>query len=303
MKIKILLVVFGLAAVSVEAQDAPEFKLQPISISIPHYLPGVMADSLAINTADSLYYTVKGQIFTPPVKTVAIKKKIKTNSPFNVFSELLAAYRKKDKKKIADLYNNSSKSTITDLLEGNEASAFLEYAGEVVRNNPRIVGCIEYKEGVLIYSRDDKYGLHENYIVNESGSYKLSSLNDSSARGWNIGLYFKYKPGMMIPVKNVLLPDSIHMENSMTVVIILPEPLRWVAIYFGNPGEPIKALVQDNGSNDLDKQKRVVRFRVPATIFPTTGTYNFYIASFNYPVQKISADFMVPEAMHVIKVY
>ena len=92
-------------------------------------------------------------------------------------------------------------------------------------------------------------------------------------------------------------------QNLEALGIILPEASRWVAIYFGQAGDPIKALVQDNGPNDLDRQKKVVRFRVPASIFPTPGTYDFYISSFNYPVQRISANFFHADAKHVIKVF
>ncbi len=303
MKYRFLWLCFILFVNPISAQDVPGFNPQSLTLSIPAFLPGIMDDTTALLHNDTLSYVLRGQIFNLPYKIVTTKRKRIGNSPWTVLLELADAYGRKDKKKIIDLYDEGSRDKITQLLSGSESGTFLQYASDAVHSNLKIVGGIEYQSGFMVYSKDDKYGLHVNFMLKGVDGYKLAVLDDQSPTGWNLGLYFKNNPGQLIPVKNVLLPDSISIENTMTVVIILPEASRWVAIYFGKAGEPIKALVEDNGPNDLDKQKKVVRFRVPASIFPTPGTYNFYISSFNYPVQRISANFFLPDARHVIKVF
>ena len=286
----------------VHAQDLPIYNPQLFKLSIPAFLPGIMSDSAGLLHDDTLSYLLKGQIFNTPFSIGRSKKKLKELSPWETMMELAEAYLKKDKKKLIDLYDVSSGEKIRQLLSDSDSNKFLQYASEASRSNLKIIAGIDYQGGVMVYSKDDKFGLHANYMQKVDGVYKLVALDDLTSTGWNLGLYFKNNPGPMFPVKTVLLPDSIGIESSMTIVIILPEASRWVAIYFGKAGDPIKALVQDNGPNDLDRQKKVVRFRVPASIFPTPGTYDFYISSFNYPVQRISANFFHADAKHVIKV-
>ena len=288
---------------STKAQQVPLFDLQTVTISVPLFLPGVMDDGTALMRNDTLFYSFHGQVFTNGYKVSKTKKQAADNSPWSLIFDLADAYSKKDSKKIIDLYEAGSKEKISNLLSGDEAPAFLKFVSEAVHSNFKILGGIEYQHGFMVFTSDDKYGLHSNFMIKDGNGYKLSALEDSSPTGWNIGLYFKFNPRPLVALKNVIVPDSISLKSTMTIIVILPEAMRWVAAYLGQPGEPVKMLVQDNGVNDLDPQKKVVRFRLPASVFPGRGTYRFYISSFNYPVQKISKNFFLPDALHVITVY
>ena len=216
---------------------------------------------------------------------------------------MISAYSNKNVAAIIDLYDARSKAKIRGVLSGSQGKEFLEYVSQAVNANLKILGGFEYQDGFMAYTKDDINGLHENFMVKENNKYKLASLDDKLPTGWNIALFLKFDPKPVIPLKNIQLPDSLQIDDSVNIKVSLPEAHRWVAVYADTVGEPIRLIVQDNGADDHDPMDKQISFYLEARRFIGPGTYTFYISSFNYPVQRVSKNFFLPEAKHLIRIY
>lgn len=302
---KYFIVAIIFSCFSVEGQQfQPPFLNNKLVFVIPAFLPGVMDDSTALVRSDSLFYNVKGQLFEKEgYRITPNKKRNALETPWQTLFELINAYWNKDKQKIIDLYMNDSKEKVKSLLLGKRSQEFLTYVSKAAHSNLRILGGIQYKQGFMAYTIDDTFGVHTNYMVKEDGKYKLSALNDNSHTAWNIALYFKFNPKPIMPLSNLIIMDSLKLSDSAKVNIVLPEAGRWVALYFGNPGEPVPLLVQDNGINDLNPQPSHITFYIKGSMFLTEGGYTYYVSSFNYPVQRISKNFFIESAKYNIRIY
>ena len=106
----------------------------------------------------------------------------------------------------------------------------------------------------------------------------------------------------MITLKNFSIPDSLGLDDSVAVRITLPDKGRWIAIFMNEPEGPVPFLVQDNGVNDNDPAPGVVSFQFNGSIFSAPGVFDFYAASFNFPVQRVSKNFITGEAPYRIKI-
>lgn len=299
----LLFIMISHALIVYAQEKIPAYVNKKISLHIPAFLPGIMKDSFAILKNDTLQYKLNGQIFKNGIKIILQGESHTLRTPWETLYAMIDAYTKKNKKRIIDLYSSNSKEKIKELLNGNRSNEFLDFVSRAAKANLKILGGIQYQNGFMIYSKDDLFGIHENYIIKETDKYKLSVFDDNASTSWNIALYFKFDPKPMIPLKNIQIPDSLKLDDSVNIKINLPEPDRWVAIYFGSPGEPIKFLVQDNGINDFNLEKNVIDLHLKGATFFVKGNYTIYISSFNYPVQRISQNFFKEQSKYVIKIY
>ncbi len=294
------MLLYGLMLLSV-VTNAQEnyFKLKAVDIDIPAFLPGIMYDSSTAIIDDTLHYKLKGQSF---VGAPIYIDSLTLPYPWKMINEMVAAYKQKDKKRIAALYNTTSQQLITDVLNGELSTEMIDYVNAASAANLRILAGISYKNGFMIYTKDDVNGLHENFVVIENGTYKFSALEDSSAIIWNTALYFKFEPDSIRPV-DVPFIDSMHINNSKTIDITLPEGTSWLALYEGESGEPINLLVEDNGINDYNPDPGKISFDLGGKVFVNTGHHTFYAAALNYPVQSINRKLLLPKLKKEIIVY
>ena len=300
MKITLLHIILCLAIASANAQNKKAFfTLKDIKLSVPAFLPGIMEDTSVIKQNDTLLYSLHGQLF---INAPLMIDNLPLPYPWKVIGEMVTAYTQENKDKIADLYDSKSKQKINDLLNGSHSKEMMNYVQNASVSNLRILAGIAYKEGFMIYTKDDTYGLHENYMVIENGKYKLSALEDSSPIGWNVGLYFKFEPKELSPAE-IITPDSLNINHIKQLTVSMADPARWIAIYAGDVGEPVQLLVQDNGINDLDPDPLKIKFNLAGRQFIRKGNQAFYIASSNYPIQKISRQMLLPALKRKITIY
>ncbi len=297
------LIIFLQACLFADAQQAlPPVSLKNTTLRVPAFLPGIMNDPSASLQNDTLIYNINAQVFPKglPVKPGKAYKNAVT--PWETLAEMIDAYNKKDKKRIIALYTSGSQQKISDILNGDQSVAFLDYVNKATGSNLRIMGGMDYQNGFMAYSKDDVYGLHENFMTIENKMVKLTSLNDQSVTSWNIGLYFKFEPGPMIPLKNLSIPDSLGVSDSIKLRVTLPDKGRWIAIFKNEPDGPVPLLVQDNGIHDSDPVMGLVSFQFKGSIFTAPGEFEFYAASFNFPVQRVSKNFFTGHAPYRIKI-
>jgi len=282
----------------------PAFQPGTFQLWIPSFLPGVMDDSVnAFNFHDTLIYNLNGQIFPGGYLLPKNSRGQKLSTPWETIAELVDAYKKRDRQRIVDLYNYTSADKVAEFLNGADANSFLDYVSKSANASLKIMGGIDYGNGIVVFVKDSIHGVHLNYLVKEGPTYKLSTLEDDKAVLWNIMNYFNYVPKPPVAVKGIGLPDSLNINGAVDVRIRVPEAGDWVGIYLPTPGESIRLLVQDNGPHDLDPDKNVIEFSIPGVIFITPGTYTFYIASFNYPAQRVTKNYFLSDAKYKIKVY
>lgn len=292
----------GMAPVCAQ-NNIPAFKKANIRLYIPAYLTGIMEDAAGSLRNDTLIYNLTGQLFNKDGFTVIKNSRARgLATPWETMIELTDAYIKRDKERVINLYSDANKAEIRSYLNGPEAGEFLDYAAKIANANLKIIGGITYQQGFLVYVRDNTKAVRLNYMVKEGNQYKLSKLDDKRPTSWNIQVYFSYQPGPMIPAKNVALPARLKIDDSVALKIMLPEAGRWVALYMGKPGESVQLLAQDNGLNDHNPVMKQVTIHLPGYIFINPGDYSFYISSFNYPVQRISAAFFT-DAKYSITIY
>ncbi len=300
MRIALLHIVLFISTTTVYAQNNKSFfTLKEIKLSVPAFLPGIMEDPSVSMQNDSLQYNLKGQIFINAPLTI---DNFPLPYPWKMIGDMVEAYKQENKMKIASLYDTKSKQKINDLVNGNHSKEMMNYVQNASVSNLRILAGIGYKNGFMVYTKDDTYGLHENYIVVENGKYKLSALEDSSAFLWNLGLYFKFEPKTLSPV-DIETPDSLNINHIKQLKVGMNDADMWIAIYAGEAGEPVQLLVQDNGINDLDPDPLKIKFNLAGRQFINKGQQTFYIASSNYPIQKISSQILLTELKRKITIY
>ena len=283
-------------------QPLPGFSLENKTIYVPAFLPGIMKDPTAILRNDTLIYTLKSQLFPNGLQVKSGKVFKSPANPWQALYEMTDAFSKMDKKRIIALYNSASKEKISSLLSGDKGMAFLDFVNKATHSGLWILGGLQYQNGFLAFTKDSLFGLHENYIVPENNQYKLATLDDNSPTGWNIGLYLKYNPRPMMTVQHLSMPDSLSINDSIAVRISLAEHGRWISIYLPVPGTAVSMLVQDNGVNDNDPTPGVISFELKGRIFISPGSYSFYISSFNFPVQRVSSNFISEVAGYSIRI-
>lgn len=291
---------FVLLMSSSKAQDIPPFNPQPFKLYVPAFLPGIMEDGSATLRNDTLVYDLVGQVFSGGYKIVRGGVYGSLLTPWHTLYAMTDAYAKRNKQAIINLYATASKNKIRQVVNGPQAPKFFEVVSRAAPKL-RLLAGINYQQGFAVYTEDDEYGLHENYLIREGTAYRLSALKDGSPTGWNIASYFRFKPAPLLPVQNVSLPDSINVEDSATVSFTVPEPGRWAGLSLGELG-PLLLLAQDNGLNDFDPAAGRVTVHLKGSMFFTTGSYEFYIYSLNFPVQRVSLNFIKSEGKHVIKI-
>ena len=300
---KKLLYFLILSSTATAAQLKGSFVTSNFRVYIPSNLPGIMTDASATMRDDTLVYDLKGKQFGDEgVKIIRIINH-SMSTPLETISELVDAYAKKDKERIVSIYNSSSKDQVSAYINSSEGIGFLDYVYKAANANIKILAVIEYLDGYIVFVKDNIYGSHMNYLVNEGGTYKLSILDDKKPTSWNINVYFSTGPKPLIPIQHVMLPDSLGINDSLRVSLPVAEGGRWIAIYSGNVGEAIPLLVQDNGHNDLDPALKKISFYLPGSIFIHPGIHSFYIAAFNYPVNVISSGMLKPVARHTIRIF
>ncbi len=283
----------------------PAFTIEKVKLKFPAFLPGIMADSsLATYINDSLVYTLNGYMFKDkgylvPVSTVKVN--IKSSSPWETITEMTNAYLNKDAKTISNLYSVNSKPKIDNILNGSQRDAFMDYVSKA--KNVTIIGGFEYQKGFMVFTKDDTYGVHENFLIKNANQYKLDALDDKKATAWNVGLYLKFNPQQMVTNLHASLPDSMKLFDSVQVTCTVPEAGRWVSVYSNQVYGPTLMLIQDNGQNDMDPTPGKVSFLFKGISLMTTGIKEIYIASFNFPVQRVSPSTVVKSAKHQIKIY
>ncbi len=291
---------FVLLTVSSVAQDMPPFNPQPFKLYVPAFLPGIMEDASATLRNDTLVYDLVGQVFPGGYKIIRSGGYASLLTPWHTIYAMTDAYAKRNKQGIINLYAAASKSKIQQIVNGPLAPKFFEVVSKAAPKLKLLAG-INYQQGFAIYTEDDEYGLHENYLIKEGTTYKLSALNDQSPTGWNIASYFKFKPAPLLPVRNISKPDSINIEDSAIISFTVPENGRWAGISLGELG-PLLQLTQDNGLNDFDPSPGKVTVHLKGSMFFNPGTYEFYIYSLNFPVQRVSMNFIKPEGKQIIKI-
>lgn len=283
---------------------APEFRPGTFQLWIPSFLPGIMEDSTtAFSFHDTLIYNLNGQIFPGGYSIPKNIRGQKLSTPWETIIEMTDAYRKKDRQRILNLYNYSSAEKVRDFLNDTDATGFLDYVSKAANAHLKILGGIDYDNGFVVFVKDSLHGVHINYLVKEGEQYKLSSLEDNKAALWNIMNYFNYEPKPPVPVKGIIFPDSIDINGGVDIRFHVPEAGNWAAVYLPIAGESVRLLVQDNGAHDLDPSKGTIEFTLPGVVFINPGTYNFYIASFNYPAQRVTKNYFLSDAKYKIKVY
>jgi hypothetical protein len=304
---RIRILVFFLPSLSVflyapGQQTVPDFNITHQTIYIPAFLPGISNDPTAILQNDTLIYKLDGQFFPKAFPFKTGKTFNSQATPWQTIIEMADAFLKLDRPRIIGLYDAGSKPKISNLLSMNRSSAYLGYVNKASRANLRILGGMNYQNGFLAFTKDDLYGLHENFMIKEKNQYKLSALEDESPAGWNIGLYLKYEPGPMTVLNDLAFPESLGLEDSVHLTVTLPGNGRWVTIFTGVPGAPVSLLAQDNGINDLDPApgKMLLQFR--GSLFMLTGEHVFFVRSFNYPVQRVSQNFISTGGRYKIKI-
>jgi hypothetical protein len=293
----LLLICLGL-----QAQNLPTFNSKKVTLAVPAFLPGLMADSLnAVAKNDTLFYTLQGQVFARGFAVPVGNPYTTLSTPWQTIFTMADAYAKKNKQAIINLYEPSSKSKVQSLLQGSGGNDFLSSVSVAAKANLRILAGFVYKEGWLVFTKDDLYGLHENYIIKQGTKYKLSALDDSSPVGWNVALYFKFEPKLPLPIAAITLPDSVRIESDTAVInLTVPSPRNWVAVFYGNPGSNAALLVQDNDINDFDKRPGKMTLHLPGTRFLDKGNYTLYFVCLNYPVQRFSPNFLTQQNRQII---
>jgi hypothetical protein len=281
-------------------QVLPPFKPEAFELKMPVFMPGLMNDPSATRVGDTLICKYQGQLFTDKQALLGSLGSKNRNTPWEVVDEMTEAYMKKDATKINSLYNEASKSQIENMTIGANANQYLEYVGKA--KNVRLLGGIEYGSGFMVFSSDDTYGMHENYLVKEKGKYRIAALDDKSTVSWNMGVYLKCKPQPMRAITGLTFPDSAKMSDSLLVEANVKENY-WVECYFGDPGNLIPIRIMDNGPGDLDPQLGKVRLYIKASLFGIAGTYDLYIASFNYQILQVAKSLMTVEAKYHVKFY
>jgi len=273
------------------AQTLPRFSSGNVTIAIPSFMPGIIPDSVnAVAANDTLFYAMHGQVFKKGVK-VAPGSAVTLATPWQTIAAMAGAYSKKNKQQIINLYETGSKSKIQALLQGSNGANFLSIVSVAANANLRILAGFEYRNGWLVFTKDDLYGLHENYIVKQNGQYKLSALDDTSSISWNLGLFYKYEPRPLVQFTDIVMRDSLLNTDSVTITLTAPIPRSWVAIFYDKPGGSVTSLVQDDALNDLDKRPQKMTIRVPGSAFIEKGSYTLYFVCLNYPVQRFSKNF------------
>ncbi|HWB26510.1 MAG TPA: hypothetical protein VG738_13580 [Chitinophagaceae bacterium] len=302
-KISLLFCVLAYGCAAAVAQ-IPAFTAKQVKVGVPAFLPGIMPDSSAATLQnDTLYYTLQGQVFGKGTRISLNNHFASPRTPWQTIFEMADAYAKKDKQRIIALYETGSQAKIKALLSGANGTQFLNFVSRASKSNLRLLAGFAYKNGWIVYTKDDAYGLHDNYIIQQDGRYKLAALDDNMAESWNLSLYYKFEPAPFVPVKNVRLPDSLAYSDSIIVVINTPAASKhWVAIIGDKPGEQVYRLIEDNGVNDLDRQPQKISFYLGGLNFRDKGFHKFYIISLNYPVQRVSSNFFTP-SQNQIQVY
>ncbi len=297
------LVILGgllLMALFASPQNIPTFNPQPFKLYIPAFLPGIMEDASAELRNDTMIYSLEGQVFKGGYKIAATSAPLPLINPWQTLYAMTDAYAKRNKQKIIDLYSPDSKAKIQNVVNGPNAAKFFEVVSKAAPKLELLAG-VNYQNGFAVYTQDDEYGLHENYMKKVGDAYRLSALSDKSPTGWNLALYFKFDPKPLLPVSNVSMPDSIKYDDSTTIRLTVPVAGRWVGVSLGQPGLLIM-MAQDNGMNDFDPSPGRVAIHVKGNMFFNPGTYEFYIYSLNFPVQRVSMNFIKPELKYSIKI-
>lgn len=282
------------------AQQTPLFQPEPLRIQIPTYLPGMMNDPFALKQNDTLVYYFNGILFQKNSHKVSRNRGVQLSTPFETINELVDAYVKKDKDRIVNLYNAASEEKVRKYINGPQGNDFLTYVRSTAMGTISFVAAIEYKNGYIVFIRDNEAKVHLNYLVREGEEYKLSVFEDDQPTSWNLNVFFHYAPEPMMPVKKVAIPTSLSWKDSVLVQFTLPAGKSYAAVFSGQTDENPLLVIQDNGSHDLNNTKNKVSFYLPAYLFGATGSHNFYIGGFNYPVMKSSRSFFKKEAEYTI---
>lgn len=283
-------------------QGPPTFKPGPITIEVPGFLPGIMSDTMGITRNDTLIYHLLGQVFGKGHYVSLDNRSYGNTSPWELLYTLANAYASKNPEKILSLYHTASRDRVRSIVYGPQSAAFLNYVSTAAKARLRILGGFDYADGFIAYVKDDRSGVHRNYMLREDGHYRLAAFEDVRATSQNIEISFKLAEGRMMAVEINGLPDSLKMGDSVLVHLRLPKGNSWAAIYTPNASETVDLLIEDNGMNDMDPVSGQLSFLLQSSIFSAPGMQDYYITSANYPMLKVSPGFMSEKARHRIMV-
>jgi len=307
MKRKILIIIgfFAFSYYGISQNLIPEFKTESIEIRFTKYLNGCMPDPE--NTIGNEYvYRLKGQIFKDndgriPSLQDGFNGKTAQSTPWETLSELVAAYKAKDVKKIKSLYNKSSQAKVSAIFEGENAQNALNtlsQCGEV-----KILMGFEYQNGYYAIVETENLGINSNYFILEKGKYKLSALADKNPASWNLALYWKFRPKEFLKPVKISKPDSIALNETRNMVFRLSSQGSWIIIFRDKAGEPVLSYAQDGGYRDNDNKWQQVSLSFGAANMIAKGNYTLYAIESNYPVQVVNDEMKSKALPIIIKVY
>ncbi len=276
-----------LLTITAKSQGLVNFKLTESKIIFPAFVSGMMPDSTAALSGDTFVYKVPGQWFLEQPVLLGQNSTPALSTPYETLNELVIAFAGKNSDKIISLYSPAERSQIRDVIKGTQGGELLDYYAGA--KNVVLLGAIKYRNGFMLYSKDDLYGVHENYITIKNGKYYITPLNDGNAAiNWNIGLYLKHQPKPLNELPTFSFPDSLSTGDSIKIESAVPEKY-WIHAFYSTPREMIPYRIEDNGPQDLNPELGKIKFYIQGAYFPGgKGEKLFYLASTNFPVMYVA---------------
>jgi len=283
----------------------PEFKTSDVEIRFTKFLNGCMADP-ANTVGNELVYKLKGQVFSDeegniPLISEGFSGKTNQATPWETLSEIVAAYQKKDVKKIKSLYNKSSQAKVSSVFEGENAQNALSTLSQC--GSVKVLMGFEYNDGYYAIVETENLGINSNYFVLEKGKYKLSVLTDKNPASWNLALYWKFRPKPFLTPLSISKPDSISISEVKNMIFGLSMQRNWIIIFQDKIGEPVLVYAQDGGYNDNDNKWQQVSILFNADKLINKGNKTLYVIESNYPIQVVNENMFEKALKFQLKVY
>jgi hypothetical protein len=300
---KIALFLFGIYSITrLSAQDFPSLNMKEQQIIFPAFISGMLRDTSAKLSGDTFIYRLRSQWFIDQPLPLGKKESPGRSTPFETMNELVIAYATKNAGRIVELYRPDARKKISELLTRDQKEEVLNYFAGA--KNVVLLAILQIQNGYLIYTRDDIYGVHENYLTLYQGKYYATPLdNHRSATRWNIGLYLKFLPKPFFELPLFTFPDSISITDSLKIECSLPAGYH-IQMFHESPGQLIPYRIEDNGPQDLAAEAGKILFYMSADGFPVVdGKYSFYLTSSNFPVAKISPSLLRKGRKYTLKKY
>lgn len=286
----------------INAQGLPKLELKQQSIIFPAFISGMMADQTAKYSGDTFVYQIPSQWFMNAPVALGLRSSPNLSTPFETVNELAKAFAEKNANQIIALYLPSERKQISELVNGKQGEELLTYYQGA--RNVVLLGAIQYRAGFMVYTKDDRYGVHENYITSKKGKYYITPLDDGkAATSWNLGLYLKHFPQPIYDLPTYNFPDSLSKYDSIKIECTVPAG-NWVQVFYQIARQMIPYRIEDNGGNDLDTRPGKIMFFLKADMFPIQNGRNvFHITSTNFPVMYVAPTLLKLGRRYDIKIY